>query len=99
MVDLVKAILKERRIEFLAEGKRWGDISRLSLNTNYTPITGDNIPAKVGSGAATASMFNCAGATVAKTVAAIPYTDIRFIWPISLSETQLNPNYDQNPGY
>jgi len=98
-VDLVKAILKERRIEFLAEGKRWGDISRLSLDANYAPIAGGGIPAKVGSGAATASMFNCAGATVAKTVAAIPYTDIRFIWPISLSETQLNPNYDQNLGY
>jgi starch-binding outer membrane protein, SusD/RagB family len=98
-VDLVKAILKERRIEFLAEGKRWGDISRLSLDASYAPVAGGGIPAKVGSGAATASMFNCAGATIAKAVAAIPYSDNRFIWPISLSEIQQNPNYEQNPGY
>ena len=98
-VDLVKAILKERRVEFLAEGKRWGDISRLSLDANYAPVAGGGIPAKVGTGVATASMFNCSGATIAKTIAAIPYADNRFIWPISLAETQLNPNYDQNPGY
>jgi starch-binding outer membrane protein, SusD/RagB family len=97
--DLVKAILKERRIEFLAEGKRWGDISRLALDPNYAPVTGGGIPAKVGSGAATAAMFNCAGATVTKSLPAIPYADNRFIWPIPLTEIQQNPNYNQNPGY
>lgn len=97
--DLIKAILKERRIEFLAEGKRWGDIHRLALDANFAPVPGGGIPAKVGSGAATAAMFNCAGATVTKSLAAIPYTDNRFIWPISLVEIQQNPNYDQNPGY
>ena len=94
--DLIKAVLKERRIEFLAEGKRWGDISRLALDATYG--TG-GIPAKVGSGAAVASMFNCAGAAVAKSIAAIPYTDTRFLFPIPLVEIQQNPNYDQNPGF
>ncbi|MBS1563425.1 MAG: RagB/SusD family nutrient uptake outer membrane protein, partial [Bacteroidetes bacterium] len=74
-VDLVKAILKERRIEFLAEGKRWGDISRLALDANYAPVAGGGIPAKVGTGAATAAMFNCAGATVTKSIGSIPYSD------------------------
>jgi hypothetical protein len=97
--DLIKAILKERRIEFLAEGKRWGDISRLALDANFAPVAGGGIPAKVGSGAATASMFNCAGATITKSLPAIPYSDNRFIWPIPLVEIQQNPNYDQNPGY
>lgn len=98
--DLVKAILKERRIEFLAEGKRWGDISRLALDANFAPVTGGGIPAKVGSGAATASMFNCAGvSSIAKSITAIPYSDNRFIWPIPIVETQQNPNYDQNPLY
>lgn len=97
--DLIKAILKERRIEFLAEGKRWGDISRLALDPNFAPIAGGGIPAKVGSGAAAASMFNCAGATISKSLPAIPYSDNRFIWPIPLVEIQQNPNYDQNPGY
>jgi hypothetical protein len=97
--DLIKAILKERRIEFLAEGKRWGDISRLALDANYAPIPGGGIPAKVGSGVATASMFNCAGATIAKSIPAIPYSDNRFLWPVPLVEIQQNPNYDQNPGY
>lgn len=98
-VDLIKAILKERRIEFLAEGKRWDDISRLALDPVYAPVPGGGIPAKVGSGAATASMFNCAGAVVAKSVAAIPYADNRFLFPIPLVEIQQNPNYTQNPGF
>ena len=97
---LIAAILKERRIEFLAEGKRWGDISRLALDPDFAPITGGGIPAKVGTGGAVASMFNCAGGvTINKTVNSIPYTDYRFIWPIAIEEWQQNPNYDQNPNY
>ena len=29
---LIKAILDERRIEFIGEGKRWGDIHRLAMD-------------------------------------------------------------------
>lgn len=97
---LIAAILKERRIEFLAEGKRWGDIHRLALDPDFAPIAGGGIPAKVGSGGAIASMFNCAGGvTISKAVAAIPYSSFKFIWPIPIEETQQNANYDQNPGY
>ncbi|MGZ3956285.1 MAG: RagB/SusD family nutrient uptake outer membrane protein, partial [Flavisolibacter sp.] len=66
---------------------------------NFAPVAGGGIPAKVGTGAATTSMFNCAGATITKSLPAIPYSDNRFVWPIPLVEIQQNPNYDQNPGY
>ncbi len=95
--DYVKAVLKERRIEFIAEGKRWGDIHRNATDAIYG-IAG--IPAKVGVGASTFVMYNCVTATPpATTVASFPYSDYRFIWPIPQSETQTNPNYAQNPGY
>lgn len=96
--DLIKAILIERRIEFLAEGKRRGDILRLALDPNFS--TG-GIPAKIGTGSATTAMYSCGMGSSAYTtaVAAIPYSDFRFIWPIPLSETQQNPNYAQNPNY
>ena len=97
---LVKAILFERRIEFLAEGKRWGDIHRLAPDAEYG--TG-GIPAKIGSGAVRRTQYSCEDGSspyqTALTVGAIPYGDNRFIWPIPLSETQNNPNYAQNPGY
>lgn len=96
---LIAAILKERRIELLAEGKRWGDLHRLALDPDFAPIAGGGIPSKVGSGGATAAMFNCAGATFTRSVQAIPYANFRFIWPIPIEEIQQNPNYDQNPGY
>jgi starch-binding outer membrane protein, SusD/RagB family len=96
--DLVRAILMERRIEFIAEGKRWADIHRNAVDSDFSS---SSIPAKVGTGTAVASMFSCgAGNSVYTTpVAAIPYADFRFIWPIPLSERQTNPNYGQNPNY
>jgi starch-binding outer membrane protein, SusD/RagB family len=96
--DLIKAILDERRIEFLAEGKRWGDIHRLALDATFG--TG-GIPAKIGSGAVRTAQYSCgAGSTTYTTaVGSFPYADFRFIWPIPLTETQQNPNYQQNPGY
>lgn len=98
--DLVQAILNERRIEFLAEGKRWYDIHRLAKDADFAPVPGGGIPAKVGSGAATAAMFNCAVPPAFPTaVAAIPYSSNRFIWPIPIVEIQQNPNFAQNPGY
>ena len=96
--DLIKAILAERRIEFLGEGKRWGDIHRLATDPAFS--TG-GIPAKIGSGSATTAMYSCGAgnATYTTAVGAIPYTDFRFLWPVPLSEIQQNPNYAQNPGY
>lgn len=98
--DLIASILFERRLEFVAEGKRWGDLHRLALDPNFAPIPGGGIPAKIGTGPGTAAMHNCAGgATYTTPVGAKPYADFRFLWPIPLVEIQQNPNYTQNPGY
>lgn len=96
---LIGAILKERRIEFLAEGKRWGDIHRLALDPVFAPVSGGGVPSKVSTGGVTAAMLNCAGATFTRGIPAIDYSNYRFIWPIPIEETQQNVNYDQNPGY
>lgn len=92
---LVTAILFERRVEFLAEGRRWGDISRLANEPAYT--TG-GIPAKALNGTAGLATFNC-GAGYTPGQAAIPYSDYRFLWPIPITEIQTNPIIVQNPGY
>lgn len=96
-VALIKAILLERRIEFLAEGKRWGDISRLSgeNNPNFSP---GGIPAKAVNGAQGTSIYGC-GVAYTPTQPAIPYSDYRFIWPIPATEVTQNPIVVQNPGY
>jgi hypothetical protein len=96
-VDLVKAILVERRIEFLGEGKRWGDIHRLALDATYG--TG-GIPAKVATTYANVGMYNCTtNPVVPTTLAAVPYANYRFIWPIPSDETISNPVCAQNPFY
>lgn len=93
---LLNAILKERRIEFLAEGKRWGDIHRLSLDPAFTS---NGIPAKMANGFANIGAFTCAGTVPATGVPAIPYSDYRFLWPIPQQERNTNPIIEQNPGY
>jgi hypothetical protein len=97
--DMVQAILQERRIEFLMEGRRWSDIQRLQ-NDNLFPI--DGIPAKVGSGAATAAMFvPTTPYTGPFGESAIPSSNFRILWPIPLIETNNNPTLtaQQNPGW
>lgn len=93
--DLIKAILLERRIEFLVEGKRWSDISRLAKDPDFS--TG-GIPAKAVNGAAGLAIYACnAGYTPGQ--AALPYSDYRFIWPIPSTEITQNPVIAQNPDY
>ena len=106
--DLVAAILNERRIEFLCEGLRWGDIHRLAQDATFN-TWGGGIPAKVsalltnyrplytGDPATNDAIL----ATPAQIHAAIPYSDFRFLWPIPNSETNLNPVLaaQQNPGW
>lgn len=99
--DLVKAILLERRIEFLAEGRRWSDISRLAVDPDFN--TG-GVPAKALNGTASTSAtnpnppYNCGGGYTPGQ-AAIPYSDFRFIWAIPQTERNANPIIEQNPGY
>jgi hypothetical protein len=97
--DLIQAILNERRIEFTGEGRRWPDIHRLSLDTKYS--TG-GIPAKLDVSQIRRTSYDLTARPILTgIVAAIPYSDPRFLWPIPTSETALNPTLaqQQNPGY
>lgn len=93
---VINAVLKERRIEFLAEGKRWGDIHRWVNDATFG--TG-GIPAKVVNGFNNIASFVCGGALPALGQDAIPYSDYRFLWPIPQQERNTNPIVAQNPGY
>lgn len=96
----VKAILIEKRIEFIAEGKRWGDIHRL-INDDLAPTSG--IPQKHKNGVPKASDYNIGTPYVFASgdVAAIPYTDFRFLWPIPDSQVNVNATLkaQQNKGW
>jgi starch-binding outer membrane protein, SusD/RagB family len=96
---LLGAILVERRIEFCMEGRRWPDIHRLQ-NCPYFPING--IPAKLANASVPAASYTL-GTPYAGTlsVAAIPGSDYRFLWPIPQSEVDINPTLaaEQNPGW
>ena len=93
--DLIAAILFERRVEFLSEGKRWADIHRNATDAAFS--TG-GIPAKAVNGSAGLAIYNC-GAGYTPGQAAILYSDYRFLWPIPSDETSQNPIIIQNPGY
>jgi len=94
--DLKLAIYNERRIEFFAEGKRWGDLHRLA----GTPYNTSGIPAKVLPSQLTGDVYD--GKTILKpSQAALPYANFRFVWPLPSSEVDANPTLraQQNPGY
>ena len=96
-VELLGAILKERRIEFVMEGRRWPDIHRLQF-CPYYPING--IPAKVANGLPPAAEYTLGTPYDGDLgVTAIPYSDYRFVWPIPRAETDANPTLaeEQNP--
>jgi hypothetical protein len=95
----IRAILAERRIEFLGEGRRWADIHRLAKDPDFSV---GGIPAKMAFGNATFATYTGNPATpLSKTILAIPYSDYRFLWPIPADETAQNPTLaaQQNPGY
>lgn len=96
---MVEAILKERRIEFAMEGRRWGDIHRLQHET-IGGISG--IPAKIANGEPLKEHYVVGTPyTGAKTLVNIPYSDYRFLWPIPQAEVDANPilKAQQNPGW
>lgn len=97
--SLVDAIITERRIEFLGEGMRWGDIHRL-LYDDLVPTPG--IPAKMANSMPAGSAFTLGTPyTGPLGVAMIPKTDFRILWPIPNDEVVNNPLLasQQNPGW
>ncbi|MBX2964379.1 MAG: RagB/SusD family nutrient uptake outer membrane protein [Cyclobacteriaceae bacterium] len=105
---LIQAILNERRIEFICEGLRWGDVHRLAQDATFNSW-GGGIPSKVNTLLSNISIYYTGDpatnteilTTPALNHAAIPYTDNRFLWPIPNSELTLNPvlAQQQNPGW
>lgn len=98
--DLVKAIINERRPEFLAEGLRWLDIHRLAKDADFKQA--DGIPAKADISITNfAPLYTNNPATVVKLQPGIPYSDFRFVWPIPSEEIINNPTLakQQNPNY
>ena len=93
----VGAILLERRIELLAEGKRWADIHRTALDP-ITALRPEGIPAKITNGTSGIGIYGI-GVAVNPGQLAIPYSDFRFIWPLPVGEVTQNPIVVQNPGY
>lgn len=92
---LLTAILNERRIEFLAEGRRWPDIHRLSGAGEM-----NGVPQKATSRSITSIDFYT-GAKAIPLDHAIGYSENNFIWPIPLVEINTNNTapIEQNPGY
>lgn len=98
-VAMLGAILDERRIEFVMEGRRWPDIHRLQ-QCPYFPVSG--IPAKLANGMPAGTLFALGTPyTGALGTVAVPYSDFRFLWPIPQDEINANPTLakQQNPGW
>jgi hypothetical protein len=91
---LLQAILNERRIELLAEGRRWPDIHRLS-GEGLMP----GIPMKATTRSITNISFYQSGAIPMDH--SLEYSSHLFVWPIPLDELQTNITSPiaQNPGY
>jgi len=94
-VELLNAILNERRIELAMEGRRWPDIHRLQQCPHF-PISG--IPAKVAE-SPPAAMYTTAPIVLGQP--GVPYTSHLFLWPIPQDEINSNPTLaaQQNPGW
>jgi hypothetical protein len=98
--DLLEAILWERRIEFFLEGRRWEDIHRLINDPVFDTM---GIPAKT-SPQKTKAVHYGVGLAVPSSILLtqpIPYTDRRFLWPISQDDIIRNPTLaeQQNTGW
>lgn len=105
--SLMKAIFNERRIEFLAEGRRWADIHRLAKDPVYF-VAGkpgvSGVPAKANFGNLAVTSWNAASGVISPTILTVlpyDYSDKRFVFPIPDSETSTNPKLkeQQNPGW
>lgn len=93
--NILNAIWNERRIEFLAEGRRFPDIHRLSGEGKM-----DGVPMKATSRSITSIDFYTTDKVIPMDHA-VPYTSNLFVWPIPLEELQTNNTapIEQNPGY
>ena len=103
---LMEAILNERRIEFLAEGRRWPDIHRLTYDKYAVKCsTGTaGIPDKASWGSMSTASYNPGSGVIDSNIMktpGFPYDDRRYVFPIPQSETSSNPKMaeQQNSGW
>ncbi|MDO5664601.1 MAG: RagB/SusD family nutrient uptake outer membrane protein [Bacteroidia bacterium] len=104
---LMKAILQEREIEFLAEGRRWPDIHRLTYDSKYAVKSKDGkagIPDKASWGSMKTASYNPASGVVDPNIiktSGFNFEDRRYIFPVPLSEISSNPKLaeQQNAGW
>ncbi|MBC8151793.1 MAG: RagB/SusD family nutrient uptake outer membrane protein [Bacteroidetes bacterium] len=97
---LTRAIINERRVEFVGEGVRWLDIHRLSSDATFSQSIG--IPAKAAISITNyAPLYTNNPSTTFTQEPAILYNNYRFLWPIPVEEIINNPTLaqQQNPGY
>jgi hypothetical protein len=95
--EFITAVLRERRIEFLCEGRRWPDIHRLAQDPVHSV---GGIPAKFSSPQSQNGALYIDAALPTPALTAIPYSDFRFLWPIPQQEIILNPTViRQNPNW
>ncbi len=95
--EVLQAIFNERRIELLAEGRRFADIHRLSGEGLM-----DGIPEKAQSRSVNSIRFYTGEASGGITLDHdLEYSNNLFLWPIPQPEIINNPNLaaQQNPGY
>lgn len=103
---LMEAILNERRIEFLAEGRRWPDIHRLTYDKYAVKCSNGTagVPDKASWGSMSSASYDPGSGVIDKNIiktAGFPSDDRRYIFPIPQSETSSNPKLaeQQNPGW
>lgn len=104
--EMMKAILQERQIEFLAEGRRWPDIHRLTYD-KYAVKSKDGkagVPDKASWGSMKTASYDPASGVVDPNIIKTPgfnFEDRRFIFPIPLSEISSNEKIagQQNKGW
>jgi hypothetical protein len=105
--ELMDAIIKERRIEFLAEGRRWPDIHRLTYDAKYAvkaPSGKAGVPPRVEYSKLKTEHYQAASGVVDPAIIGFQgfdYDDRRYVFPIPQSETSSNPKLaeQQNPGW
>lgn len=106
VASLMTAILQERRIEFLAEGRRWPDIHRLTYDTYAVKSTDGKagVPDKATWGSMVTASYDPASGVVNPAIIktkGFNFEDRRYIFPIPLSEITSNPVIagQQNSGW
>ena len=90
--NLIKLLIRENRVEFGMEGKRWLDVRHYGIDVDV--LKGQYWGMRYDPETKTPYIGNPIPAGVVRT-----YEPHNRLWPIPQVEIDLNPNLEQNPGY